>query len=106
MRFSKDEWAGNRWPCIDFEPMDEGLFFRVLDYLHDSYNFPMPRIIDTIDGYAADFEISGSVASLSIDAYMFSLAIQQAEIRDQVLARLLALPDNYFDESANTNGDS
>ena len=101
MRFQKDEWIGNRSPSIDIEPMDENLFFRLLDYLREAYNFPMPRILDTIDGYAADFEILGAAASLSIDAYMFSLGFQRAEVRDQVLATLMALPDNYFDESDN-----
>src|SRR5689334_9309286 len=101
MHFRKDEWIGNRWPSIDIEPMDQELFFRVLSYLSVTYNFPMPRIIDTIDGYAADFELLGSAASLSIDAYMFMLGFQHADTRDRVLAALLALPDNYFDESEN-----
>lgn len=101
MHFRKDEWIGNRWPSIDIEPMDENLFFRLLDYLCKAYNFPTPRILDTIDGYAADFEILGWAASLSIDAYMFSLGFQRAEIRDQVLAALMKLPDNYFDDSEN-----
>jgi hypothetical protein len=84
MRFREDQWIGNRWPSIDIEPMDQSLFFRHLSYCL-TYNFPMPWIIDTIDGYdgyAADFELLGSAASLSIDAYMFSLDFQQAEVRD------------------------
>ncbi|MEO8612263.1 MAG: hypothetical protein ABI690_30490 [Chloroflexota bacterium] len=101
MHFRKDEWIGSRWPSIDIEPMDQTLFFRVLIYLTVTYNFPMPRIIDTIDGYAADFEISDCIATLSIDAYMFSLAFQESEVRDQVLAGLLALPDTFFDDPEN-----
>ncbi len=99
MRFREDEWIGNRWPSIDIEPMDQGLFFRLLTHLTVTYNFPMPRIIDTIDGYAADFELAGSAATLSIDACMFSLAFQEQDVRDQVLATLIMLPENYFGES-------
>ena len=99
LQFRENQWIDNRWPSIDIEPMDQSLFFRLLDYLSVTYNFPMPRIIDTIDGHAADIEILGSAASLSIDAYLVSLGFQQAEVRDQVLSALMALPENYFDES-------
>jgi hypothetical protein len=101
MQFREDQWIGNRWPSIDIEPMDQSLFFRLLNHLTVTYKFPMPRIIDTIDGYAADFEILGSAASLGIDAYMFSLAFQESEVRNQVLEALTALPGNYFDEPEN-----
>jgi hypothetical protein len=101
MQFREDQWIGNRWPSIDIDPMDQSLFFRLLSYLCVTYKFPMPSIVDTIDGYAADFELLGSAATLAIDTWTFSLAFQESMVRDQVLKTLAALPENYFDESEN-----
>lgn len=98
MCFRKDEWMGNRWPSIDVEPMDQNLFYRLLSYLTVTFQVQMPRIIDTIDGYAADFEIQRCPVSLGIDAYMFTLGCQQPDVRDTILAALSALPEDYFDD--------
>lgn len=87
----------NGWPTIDIEPMDAALFFKILDYLCATYNFPVPHIIDTIDGYAADFILLDSAASLHIDTWTFALALANPLARDQVLAALHALPENYFE---------
>jgi hypothetical protein len=92
------QWMANGWPTIDIEPMDATLFFKILDYLGAAYNFPVPHIIDTIDGYAADFNLFDSAASLHIDAWTFTLAFENPTARDQVLAALLALPENYFEQ--------
>jgi hypothetical protein len=96
MKCYKTQWMANGWPTIDIEPMDATLFFKILDYLCAADNFPVPHIIDTIDGYAADFTLLDSAASLHIDAWTFALAFENLAARDQVLATLLALPENYF----------
>lgn len=88
----------NGWPTIDIEPMAESLFFKILDYLCATYNMPTPRIIDTIDGYAADFTLLDSAVSFHIDAWTFAIAIEKSTIRDHVLAALLTLPENYFEQ--------
>ena len=86
----------NGWSTIDIEPMNSALFFKILDYLCTTYNFPVPPIIDTIDGYAADFILLDFAASLHIDAWTFALAFEKSSTRDQVFAALLALPEIYF----------
>jgi hypothetical protein len=45
--------------------------------------------------------MGGQCSDSGIDAYMFSLAFQGRETRDQVLAALFELQDNYFNESQN-----
>jgi hypothetical protein len=88
----------NGWLTIDIEPMAESLFFKILDHLCIPYHIPTPPIIDTIDGYAADFTLLDSAASLYIDAWTFAITFGKSSTRDQVLAALLALPENYFDQ--------
>ncbi len=97
MKVYESQWAGNKWSSIDIEPRDERLFFKLLDHFAAIYNFPMPRITDTIDGYAADFNVLDSTASLDIDTWMFSIAFEKIAVRDHVLAALRALPENYFE---------
>jgi hypothetical protein len=98
VKFYQTQWMANGWPTIDIEPMDAAMFFKILDYLCAAYNFPVPPIIDTIDGYAADFILLDSAASLHIDAWTFALAFENPAARDQVFAALLALPENYFEQ--------
>jgi hypothetical protein len=61
----------------------------------------MPPIIDTIDGYAADFEILGSEASIHIDTWSFSIAFEIERVRDQVMEDLQRLPVRYFETERN-----
>jgi hypothetical protein len=97
-QYFKTQWMANGWPTIDIEPMSEYLFFKMLDYLCTTYNLPTPPIIDTIDGYAADFMLLDSAASLHIDAWTFAIAFEKSSVRDQVLTALLALPQPHFDQ--------
>jgi hypothetical protein len=96
VRFHRDNWEGNRWPCIDIDPADAQLFLPLLSYLSAHYGIPMPRIIDCIDGYATDFALLGAQATLQIDPWTFSLACEQAAVRERVLADLQALPADFF----------
>lgn len=101
MEFLDYQWSGQRWDSIEIEPIDQRYFFPLLDYLMTTYGFPQPRVIDTIDGYAADFVLLGSDATLQIDAYSFSIAVQDKAVRDVLLAALRELPEGYFEKQAN-----
>jgi hypothetical protein len=97
MHYREGQWIGNKWPSIDIEPVDASYFVPILKHLSVTYGFAMPPIIDTIDGYTADFNLLGSAASLDIDTWMFSIAFEKTNARDLVLAALHALPGNYFE---------
>jgi hypothetical protein len=97
-QFFKTQLMANGWPTIDIEPMADTLFFKILDHLCITYHIPTPRIIDTIDGYAADLMLLDSAVSLHIDAWTFAIAFEKHATRDQVLAALLTLPENYFEQ--------
>jgi hypothetical protein len=97
LQFRKDQWMGNKWASIDIWPNDAVYFPRVLMHLSCSYGFPLPRILDLIDGYAADFQLLTSDATLHIDTYTFSIAFAHEVVRDRVLADLQALPSDYFE---------
>jgi hypothetical protein len=97
LQFRKDRWTGNHWPSIDIWPNDAVYFLRILAHLSLSYSFPFPRVIDLIDGYAADFQLLASDATIHMDSYTFSLAFADEAVRDRVLADLQALPSDYFE---------
>jgi hypothetical protein len=97
LEFRKDYWLGNKWASIDIGPVDGAYFPRLLTHLSLRYGFPIPPILDTIDGYAADFEILGSEASIHIDTWNFSIAFEVEAVRDQVMADLQGLPPRYFE---------
>ena len=96
LHFRKDQWQGNRWASIDIQPVDAAYFPRVLAHLSSQYGFALPPIIDVIDGYAADFVLLDSKATIHIDTWTFSIAFEQERVRDQVLTDLQALPPEYF----------
>jgi hypothetical protein len=96
LQFDKDRWAGNTWACIDIQPNDAAYFPRLLTHLSNHYGFPLPPIIDLIDGYAAHFRLLASDATIHVDAYTFSIAFADDAIRDRILADLQALPRDYF----------
>jgi hypothetical protein len=95
--FRNDRWLGNKWASIDISPVDVAYFLRVLSYLSMRYGFKMPPIIDLIDGYAADFTILDSKASIHIDTWTFSIAFEAEPIRDRLIAELQALPTGFFE---------
>ena len=95
MRLTKDEWA-NGWACINIEPGDGKLFLPILIHLAHAFEFPLPQIMDILDGYAAECEIQKSRAILHMDNWSFSMAFENSDVRDQVLANLEALPDLHF----------
>lgn len=97
VQWQKDRWVGNQWASIAITPESERYFFLILEHLSHRYGFPMPRIIDLIDGYAAEFLIDGTHAILDIDAYTFSIAFVGDNVRDRVFADLQTLPDDYFE---------
>ena len=96
LSFRKDQWLGNRWASVEIEPVDANCLLPILFHLSTLYQFDMPKLIDTLDGYATDFKISGSRAMLNLDNWSFSIAFENADVRDQVLAELVALPGDYF----------
>jgi hypothetical protein len=91
LRFRKDTWAGNHWPSIEIEPVDTTLFPRLLLHLSRTHIFAMPVIVDTIDGYAANFVIHGSHAKMMVDTWSFSIAFEQEHIRDLVFTELATM---------------
>ncbi len=99
LRFFKDHWQGNRWPCIEIDPLDQGCFFTILAHLATTYGFAPPAIIDTIDGYCTDFSLAGQTATLQIDAWSFSFACPDLAVRDMVFDHLQSLPPDFFDDS-------
>lgn len=96
MQFGKSHWLGNKWPCIEIDPVDMAYFLPVLTYLSTTYGFPMPNIGWAPDGYFADFEILESMASMNVDAFTFSIAFDHESVRDQILAALRALPPDFL----------
>jgi hypothetical protein len=97
LHFRRDQWQGNRWASIDIQPVDTAYFLRLLAHLSNQYGFALPPIIDIIDGYAADFVLLGSRATLHIDTWTFSVAFEEERVRDQVLVDLQGLPSEYFE---------
>lgn len=97
LQFPLYRWSERGPLCIEIDPVDAGCFLRVLWFLSQRYHFDFPRIVDTLDGYAADFELLGCHATLSIDAWSFALIVHDDAIRAQVLAELRALPADFFD---------
>jgi hypothetical protein len=89
LRFRKDRWAGNHWPSIEIEPVDASYFPRLLLHLSHAFAFPMPHIVDTIDGHAADFMVHGSRATMMVDTWTFSIAFEEESVRDTALADLV-----------------
>ncbi len=98
LTFQKDRWIGNQWASIDIEPVDAVYFLPILHYLMETYRFPQPMIIDTIDGYTAEFYLLNRATILSIDTWTFSIAFERDAIRDTVYDKLQDLPTDYFDD--------
>ena len=96
LTFLKYHWQDNQWPSVEIDPLDQAGFFKVLAHLAATYGFAPPVIIDTIDGYAADFWIGGVQATLQIDAWSFSFACPSAAVRDTVFEHLQSLPPDFF----------
>jgi len=97
LQFRKDQWKGNKRASIDIWPNDATYFPRILAHLSCSYGFPLPQIIDLIDGYAADFRLLNSDATIHIDSYTFAIVFVEEAVRDRVLADLQALASDYFE---------
>lgn len=97
LTFFPFRWSEQGLACIEMDPADQAYFLPLLAYLTQRYAFELPRILDTLDGYAADFRMLGCAATLSVDAYSFSLAFYDDAVRDQVLTELLALPLDAFE---------
>lgn len=97
MKFEKSQWLGNKWPCIYFDPYESWHFLAVLTHLHVTYKFQLPEIMDTLDGYAADFQIDGCEAMMDMDNWAFSVAFADEATRDRVYAELTSLPPNFFE---------
>ncbi len=96
LTFFKYSWQGNQWPSVEIDPLDQAGFFKVLAHLAATYGFAPPAIIDTIDGYAADFWLGGVHATLQIDAWSFSFACADQSVRDMVFEHLQSLPPDFF----------
>ena len=97
-KFSEDQWVGNKWMAIDIAPVDPIYLMPILFHLSHVYHFPTPKLIDILDGYAAEFEIMESRAIAFLDNYTSSIAFEKTSVRDQVLTALCTLPENYFDQ--------
>jgi hypothetical protein len=96
LRFRKDTWAGNHWPSIEIEPVDARYFPRLLLHLSRTHIFAMPVIVDTMDGYAADFVIHGSQAKMMVDTWSFSIAFARKSVRDAIFLSLSTLQGDAF----------
>lgn len=97
MQFNKTQWMANGWFTIDIKPEHERYFMPILNWLCGEYKLPMPQIIDTIDGYAADFELMGSQGTFWIDAWTFAIGFENLPVRDAVYDALSVLPKDFFD---------
>ncbi len=96
MKFWDFQWSGQTGENIEIEPVDQSYFLLLLTYLMVTYNVPLPPVVDMLDGYAADFVLLGSRATLQVDTWSFSLRFECKAVRDTVFADLQALPDDYF----------
>ncbi|OON70047.1 hypothetical protein [Hymenobacter sp. CRA2] len=99
IRFSPGRWVGNQWACISITPpaaYHYHVFKPLLAYLASTYGFELPRIAPMLDGYAADFCLLGSEATLQADNWDVSLAFEQDAVRDQVLAHLQSQPTGFL----------
>jgi hypothetical protein len=94
MRLTEGRWIGNGWPTIEIDPVDDALFLPMLAHLATQYEFDLPPVIDKISGFGANFSVMGSMATLDIDTYDFSIAFEDEAARDYVLADLLKNPPN------------
>ena len=100
LHFRNDQWMGNKWASIDIWPSDATYFPRILAHLSCCYGFPLPHMIDLLDGYAANFGLLSSDATIHIDTYTFSIAFADEAVRDRVLADIKALPSDYFETTS------
>jgi len=98
--FSEDQWGGNKWMAIDINPADPIYLVPILIHLSSLYHFSIPKLIDTLDGYVAEFEIIGSKTIVFLDNYTLSIAFEKISVRDQILTALRSLPENYFDQKS------
>jgi len=96
MKFIADHWIGNKWPCIEIDPVDAKYFLLILRHLSATYDFEMPSIEQTLDGGYAEFQMLGTEAEIGIDNWTFSVAFKDISVRDKVLAELKALPEDFF----------
>ncbi|TGE28760.1 hypothetical protein [Hymenobacter metallicola] len=95
-QFVSSRWVGNRWPSIEIEPVETFMFQCLLAHLAAMYHFPLPPLIDILDGYVTDFKLLGSDATLRLDNWSLSLACTSEAVRDQILTELQALPPDFF----------
>lgn len=102
MKYTKGQWSGNKWPCIELDPFEPWQFMAVLLHLQVTYKLDPPKVIDILDGYVADFEIGGCRASLHMDNWWTSLAFAEERVRDRVFEDLQALPPDFFERPART----
>ena len=93
--FRETQWD-NGQPVIDIDPFDEAFFSPILKALSDTYNFPLPEIMEWINGSVAHFEILGTWAEMRTDEWFFSITFGSVSARDEVLAHLQSLPPAYF----------
>lgn len=96
MKFTKDQWLGNKWPSIDIDPYKAWQFLAVLTHLHVTYRIELPPIYNTLDGYGADFRIGDCEVMMSMDNWTFSIAFADEAVRDAVFEELTSLPPDFF----------
>jgi hypothetical protein len=72
------------------------LLLALFTHLVAVYHLPFPLLVDLLDGYAADFSLLGTDATLMVDNWTLSLASASEKARNSVLADFQALPLNYF----------
>jgi hypothetical protein len=94
--FIASRWVGNHWPSIEAEPVDERLLMPILTWLCAAYQLPFPELTHLLDVAMADFAIQGTPVAFHLDNWSLSLAFESEALRDEVLARLQALPPGYF----------
>ncbi|TGE04261.1 hypothetical protein [Hymenobacter fodinae] len=97
VQFFPSRWVGNQWPSIEMEPVKTALFQLVLAYLANIYQFPLPSVVGTLDGYFADFQVLGTEASFDLDNWSLSFACPSEAVRDEVLTTLQNLPPDFFE---------
>jgi hypothetical protein len=94
----KDRWAGNQWPSIEIDPYEDRHFLPILTHLCGILHVPLPRVVETLDGYAADLEAEGHPVTLLMDNWTFSIAFEDEALRDRVFDALAEMPDGSFAE--------
>ncbi|MBI3152129.1 MAG: hypothetical protein HYZ21_08355 [Chloroflexi bacterium] len=84
LSLNKGKWADTRWHSVEIYPYEYEDFSKILSHLCKELHIQVPSILAWIDGYIADIRVNNDVITLHLDNWTFSVATQNAELRDKI----------------------